>query len=653
MSKPTNKSPDPKQKEKDASKMHRRSRTGCFTCRLRRKKCDEGKPSCRACKHLGLKCEYKRPMWWSNNEQRRQQKEIIKNIIKRTKLNEKTNQPLPTSANTPPSLCHSLPTTTTFSDHVDRTRSASVDSQFSNEFNFNQIPSHDYFSSSMMPPPDFASAHPHFPMFQPYEVDIKTETQTFINDIPTQRDSSVSTFSTYQIPPTPHSSGFAMHPTESWVQQDYYESRRESLNEEPLDFHSFEFPHGPFTPTHQAIIDVDDSDRHLLDHFVDKVLRLIFPILDVNQHGSAGHDVVLPALEKNKTYLHCCLSIAALHMKATERIQGEQIDNDIMRHRYATISELCEALNRDTDHDQILEATLGMIFFQCSVGRPGDSLPDIPWHQHFQAATSLVHKLDLPRHLVDLNAHTDAQPPFNMTLTAWIDILGATMVGRVPSFADTYREKNMAQSAMGLADLMGCDDRVMYLISEIACLEAMALEGMEPMQLCSHIRYLGDQITAMDPGAGTLATAFSPTGAIRPKQLRKNMTAVFRCAARIYLCILVPDFDRYSHSITTLVDGLVQAMEYIPAGPEGFDRSLVWPLLIAGSVSLPESSFRNMFHDRCQRLGEASDFGSLGRIKELLKDVWRTNDIAFSRGERQSIHWRDAMRQKGWDYLLI
>ncbi|KAI9705788.1 MAG: hypothetical protein M1820_005036 [Bogoriella megaspora] len=653
MSKSALKSPDPKQKDKDATKMHRRSRTGCFTCRLRRKKCDEGKPSCRACKHLGLKCEYKRPMWWSNNEQRRQQKEMIKNIIKRTKLNEKTNQPLPTSINTPPSLCHSLPTTTTYSDHLARTRSASVESQFSNEFNFNQIPSQDYFSSSMMPPPEFASSHPHFPMFSPYEVDIKTETQTFINEIPTQRDSHISTFSTYQVPPPPNSSGLSMPPTESWVQQDYYEERRESLNEEPLDFNFFDFPHGSFTPTHQAIIDVDDCDRHLLDHFVENVLRLIFPILDTNQHGSARQDVIMPALETNKTYLHCCLSIAALHLKATERIQGEQIDNDILRHRYATISELCEALNRDTDHHQILEAALGMIFFQCSVGRPDDSLPDIPWHQHFQAATSLVDKLELPRHLIDLNAHPDAQPPFNMTLTAWIDILGATMLGRPPSFADTYREKNMANSSMGLGALMGCEDRVMYLISEIACLEAIATEGMDTMQLCNHIKYLGEQISAMDPGPSALATAYSSTGAIRPKQLRTNMTAVFRCAARIYLCILVPDFDRCSSTITSLVDALVQAMDFIPAGSEGFDRSLVWPLLIAGSISLPDSSFRSMFNDRCMRLGEAAEFGSLGRVKELLKDVWKFNDAALARGERQSLHWREAMRQKGWDFLLI
>ena len=61
-------------------------------------------------------------MWWSNNEQRRQQKEIIKNIIKRTKLNEKTSQGIPMSANTPPSLCHSLPTSDTFSDGMACTR---------------------------------------------------------------------------------------------------------------------------------------------------------------------------------------------------------------------------------------------------------------------------------------------------------------------------------------------------------------------------------------------------------------------------------------------------------------------------------------------------------------------------------------------------
>jgi len=624
------------------------SSTGCFTCRLRRKKCDEGKPSCRACKHLGLKCEYKRPMWWSNNEQRRSQKEHIKTIIKRTKLQEKSTQGITMSANTPPSLCHSIPTSDTFSDGMGHTRAPSVDSQISLDYNFNPVSTPGLYDSVAMPPPMFAPSFPHPGQFAPYEVDIKTESQMFINDIPTRRDSTISTFSTYQAPPVIGQP----FPTENWVQQDYYESRRESYAEEPLDFQVFDFPHGSFSPSHQATIQVDECDQHLLNHFIDNVLRLIFPILEVNQHGSARSDVILPALESNKTYLHCCLSISALHLKATQRIQGEEIDNDILRHRFATISELCEALNRDTDHAQILEATLGMIFFQCSVGRPDDCLPDIPWHQHFQAATSLVNKLDLPSHLVSLNGQTHSQPPFNMTLASWIDILGATMLGRTPSFADTYREKLIADAPSGLSELMGCDDRIMYLISEIACLEALKHEKMDEVQLCTHIRLLGDQISLCETPA-VVDTAYSSTGAIRPKQLSRNMTTVFRWAARIYLCSLVPDFDRTQASITNLVSALSDAMEFVPGGAEGFDRSLVWPLLIAGSVSLPGSSFRTMFADRANRLGEASDFGSFGRIKELLKDVWRINDDALANGDKQSVHWRDTMRQKGWDFLLI
>jgi hypothetical protein len=126
----------------------------------------------------------------------------------------------------------------------------------------------------------------------------------------------------------------------------------------------FDFSHDVPVAPRQVAIELDENDQRLLDHFIKFVLPSIFPILETNQHGSSARtDLILPALESNKCYLHCCLSISAQHYKATMNIQGEQMDNDIMRHRYATISELCTALNRDEEHQQILEATLGMIFF--------------------------------------------------------------------------------------------------------------------------------------------------------------------------------------------------------------------------------------------------------------------------------------------------
>ncbi|THW05743.1 hypothetical protein D6D26_01966 [Aureobasidium pullulans] len=630
-----------KDAKSNASKMHRRSRTGCYTCRLRRKKCDEGKPGCKACTHLGVQCVYKRPMWWSNTAKRAEQKELVKDRIKLTQTAKKAKD----ASTPPPSLCK----TETGSDSKPSSRTPSVCTPFAPEINFTQVSPEGYFA---LPPPEALMSHPPYPMFSPYEVDIKTERQIFINDVPTRRDSTISTFSTFQPPPMGSSChGFA---PESWVQQDYFDMQQESFTEEPVNFEFFDLPHGKTAPNHETVIEVDEADKPLLNHFIQKVSKLIFPILDANQHSSTRSDIILPALETNKSYLHCCLSVSGLHKKSTEDVPSEEIDEHILRHRYAAISELCAALNEDKNHAQILEATLGMIFFQCSVGRATDTIPDIPWHQHFQAASDLVDRLELPTTVIAAMQCGDvSRPPFNMALTAWIDILGATMLGRYPRFADTYRDLNIGKGSAGLSELMGCDDNIMFLISEIACLEAHKLEGMDDLVLCDYVKILGHSIGYCEPGPGAVKSAFSGTGAIKPKQLSINVTAAFMYAARIYLCSLVPGFRLDDHNVTSLVSAFCNVMEYIPAGPEGHDRSLVWPLLVVGSVSLPTSSFRSMFEERCSRLGEAASFGSFGRVRELFKDVWLLVDSEAAIGSYQNVSWRDVMRQKEWDFLLI
>ncbi|KAK0369076.1 hypothetical protein CLIM01_13565 [Colletotrichum limetticola] len=649
---------------KAKSQMHRRSRTGCYTCRLRRKKCDEGSPMCSACKHLGLTCEYKRPMWWSNNDARRKHKDDIKMIIKRKKLSEKASHTIQTSVGSPPGLSHSLPTSATFSDPLDRTRSASIDSHFSQAFNFNSPPTvgADYAAYNPQMHPDFMFSG--FP--SPYEIDVKTERQVYMNDVPTLRESTISTFSTYHTPPPPGTILPSSVPLDGeWTEQIYSE-RKESLSEEALNVNFFDFSHGPAMSNRQVAVELDENDQRLLDHFIQFVLPTIFPILDSNQHGSVGSDLILPALQSNKGYLHCCLSIAAQHYKATMNVPGEEIDQDIMRHRYATISSLCDALNKDENHQEILEAALGLIFFQCVVGRFDDALPDIPWHQHFQAAISLVQKLDLPRLVSDPHEQM-TQTPFNMTLTSWIDILGATMQGQAPTFAHTYREKHLSNNpSLGLRELMGCDDRVMYLISEIACLEALKGSGMDDITLCQHVHALGDQINLTEIGEPGPKMPYNNNGSLSPKQLSKNMTAAFRLAARIYLCSLVPGFNPAQASCVGLVEKLANVLQLIPSGPGGFDRSLVWVYLVGGSVSLPGSSFRALFEDRVAQLGDVSDCGSFGRVASLLNEVWmQTGNIkssdscAGSPGSTQGaeavayIHWRDVMQMKGWDFLLI
>lgn len=583
------------------------------------------------------------------------QKDIIKNAIKCTQMTKKAQQAHHgTAVTTPPSLCHSVPSMPTtaeiYPDSAPHSGQNSAESTpLSQPYDFPHFAPDGLFQ---MPLP--MQQHVQYPNFSPYEIDIKTERSIFVNDVPMRKDSTISTFSTYQ-PPSIQSDGISTFPADGWVQHEHHESLNETFLEEPLDFNFFDFQHGQMSPNHEAVLEVDDGDKYLLNHFLDKVIKLIFPVLDANQHGSVRTDVIVPALESNKAYLHCCLSIAGVHMKATQGLSGEQIDNDILRNRYAAITDLCEALgNENSDHAKILEATLGMIFFQCSVGRSKDALADIPWHQHFQAASELVNTLMLPNLVVaPIKENSEpARPPFNMTLTSWIDILGATMAGRAPTYADTYRELNVQCRSAGLAELMGCDDRIMFLVSEIACLDSQKNDITE-LALCNYVNTLANEILRMEPQEGAVQNCFSATGAIRPKQLRTNLTAVFAFAARIYLCTLVPGNDLRAASMRHVVNRFTAAMGFIPEGPDGFDRCLAWPLLMAGANAAPETEFRSMFAARCAKLGDAAEFGSLGRVRELLHDVWTINDANAAAGDLRGVHWRDVMQSKDWDFLLI
>lgn len=601
-------------------------------------------------------------MWWSNADHRRMQKDNIKVIIKRKKLSEKTTttaQVMTPGSDTVPELSHSLPTSATFSG-MDRTRSASIDSEFDLEFDFSAPQIADFTAYNAQMHSSHSNYAPVYPEYAPYEVDVKTERQMFVDDNLMRRESTISTFSTFH--PPPQDAMLQSFPADGEWNEDLCSDHHESMPEEVLNANFFDFAHGsPAAEERQSTIPpLSESDENLLNHFVASVLPTLFPILETNGHGNARSDMVLPALQSNECYRHCCLSISAQHFKNTTGAQGQDIDNDIMRHRYATISALCSALTADQNHMQILEATLGMIFFQCVVGKPNCTLPDIPWHQHFTAAISLVEKLQLQT-LVTEPARQTYPTPFNMTLTSWIDILGGAIQGKAPTFAHTYREKHLSpvNTSLGLRELMGCEDRVMYLISEIACLEDLKRNGMDDVQLCQHVTSLGGQIGLTEPANPNDRESkipFNASGVLSPKQLSKNVTAAFRLAARIYLCSLVPGFHPTQESCVGLVEKLRNALDFIPSGPDGFDRSLVWVYLIGGSVSTAGSGFRHSFEERVAGLEGFATFGSFGKLNVLLREVWGVVDNAGKTpggGLRPYVSWRDVMVMKGWDFLLI
>jgi len=515
-----------------------------------------------------------------------------------------------------------------------------MDSAFSGEFDFNALPNASVFAVPMVPTMNIG--FDPFSTFTPFEVDVKTETQLFIDDVERRRDSTIMT-SCFQPTMSPDQSG-----TETWVQKDFFERRQDSFVDELIDPHAFDVSNQIFSPT-DMIIEVEDADQYLFSHFCQNILPIIFPIRETNQSTPSNYQMFLTALQSNKAFLHCCLAVAAISLKSTIPKESQDLlDADFERHTITTINEMCTKLQDGKDQTQLLEAALAMIYLRNLVGGAQDtSVSELPWSSHFNMATEVINKMSLINQALQVGS---PEPTINLSIASWIDILGATMHGKTPKFSHLYREKNVRGEAIGLSELMGCDDKIMFLISEIACLEELKAEGMEEIALCMHIGTLGNHINNTEhvPASVEVASVFPPTGGVDAKQLGRNLTAIFRTAARIYLCSLLPDFDRHQPNIQSLVASLTDMLEFIPAGEFGFDRALVWPLLIGGSVALPGSSFRTKLAERAQMMNGSDAFGSYARMREVLTEVWRCNDDGSKR-----LHWRDAMKQRGWDYLII
>ncbi|PWY78472.1 hypothetical protein BO94DRAFT_178417 [Aspergillus sclerotioniger CBS 115572] len=414
-----------------------------------------------------------------------------------------------------------------------------------------------------------------------------------------------------------------------------------------------------------SLIPLSDDDKPFLEHFINKVVRVVLPIPEIYPGNQTHVTEIVNSLQNNRAYLHCCLSASAIHLKASQRLD-DQLDPEIMNHRYTAISQLSRTLLHDSGDMHALNGTLALIFYYSAVSNPDDYLPDISWRHHFTAVWNLVKKLDRP------------PSPFNVSLIAWIDILGSTMVGKTPAFSHTYRTKNAKGIGSGLERLMGCNDRLMYLISEIACLEDLIADptsNMDEQEIRKQFAGLTAQLNwAEDPNRGFEAI-YNPKGGIKPDKLTKLISGIFQLAARIYLYSVMPGFDYHDGTIMNLVNSISVDLTYIPSGPNGFDRCLAWPLFMAGVHSTPSSNFRRVLTERVAAMGYLAKFGSFGQMYRILKEVWvaregplttPSNAAEPQPGESsegadggsqqpppEECHWREVMKRKNWEFLVM
>ncbi|KAI2473481.1 fungal-specific transcription factor domain-containing protein [Annulohypoxylon bovei var. microspora] len=399
----------------------------------------------------------------------------------------------------------------------------------------------------------------------------------------------------------------------------------------------------------------DAKKYYLLNLFFDTILPTIFPILQLSWHNPSISDLIRPTVDSNESYFYCCLMIAAHHYNNTRNLL---LRHDITKYHGETIVRLRASLDNEENYRQVLETNLGLILYHCHVGSyDTQSTLNIHWQSYFQGAASVAVLLKLPSlnpgYSADISSTWNR---FYSSVMAWVDILGATMKGSAPSFAPIYREMHSSgnNANLGLYELMGCDDRVMHLISEIACLDSLNKNGFDEANLREHISALDGELVLVEKHETNLKMATNFDGSLDVVQLTKNVTKAFLWAARIYLYSLAPDFLPSQPSCVELVEKITVIFQHIPSGPTGYDRCLVWPYLISGSVCTASSGLRQLINSRIENLGDAARLGNFSGLIPVLREGWRRVDSypglpAYA----PYTPWREIMEEMGWEYLLI
>jgi hypothetical protein len=292
-----------------------RSVHGCWTCRLRHKKCDESRPSCISCSTRGLAClgYAAKPEWMDGGEVERRKRNEIKRIVKQ---NRRVNQERVTMLPTPQSSVSNLSTPLLeYSQSIYLpSESTSSPDEFDHEIldkEYN-IDYHLYDCFSSFPPHSSTENDPSTTSFPPHSS--------------TENTLSVSLF--------PSASPLAEH-----ISSTTSESRSQTDSDSSLFDSSY--------------AKLEDREAILLMHYLDSVFYVQFALYNPLS-CSYGRGWFLSLLRGSKPLYYGTLALSAYHLQSLH--SGDQSNKcesrhstDLKRYENLSIQGLRHNLQNDID----------------------------------------------------------------------------------------------------------------------------------------------------------------------------------------------------------------------------------------------------------------------------------------------------------------
>ncbi|CAJ2500785.1 Uu.00g036380.m01.CDS01 [Anthostomella pinea] len=230
----------------------------------------------------------------------------------------------------------------------------------------------------------------------------------------------------------------------------------------------------------------------------------------------------------------------------------------------------------------------------------------------------------------------------------WIDIIAATAGGEAPRLQKYHAELlHGERPPIRLEDFIGCHNWAMVQIAEIAGLaawkkdrkdhaslslvelvrradliESSLRQGLSNLDITSIV----NPQSVFDPSAQAPHLPFSGLGievladaAMRTTPALALHTSIWAQAALTYLCVVVSGPQTGLPEIRESIRATMDLIRLLPS-PLCL-RTLVWPFAVTGCLALPEEE--TFFLDLIIRMGAMQVFGTVKEALNIMQSVWR------------------------------
>ncbi|KAG0706749.1 fungal-specific transcription factor domain-containing protein [Suillus ampliporus] len=593
-----------------------RAKSGCYTCRIRRKKCDEQPGvdgSCQTCVRLRLQClgfGAKRPEWLRASDKVVDLREKIKNFLAAQGMIKGHSGAGPRPSDQEPSIL-SLSADSTSPSTSPQTPTLSI----SSDERHPGIARNDYLRGD---------TDARLPVMQ--DMDSPLDARETYPGVMLPAYPSSTTYTTSLDPswsqsilPRPHTSDFSATYHARFPDEDNYS----------VIPSGYDMP-APIYTLHQNWYDLNFAQNTSLQHYMDHVLRIQY----LHADGSID-SLIWNLIHSSDTAREAACLLANLHRKST---QGGSIGYNAPEDR-DVYKRIQRATKPVTEGDAL--GSLCMVSYFLFSGGQGH------WQAFLDSACQFsINFLKLKHPSPDwaLMSCTDSMR-FIIKTSMWFDVLASATLIRRPMFLEVLRSLygpaalNNDRAELSMMGVMGCENRIVLALAEIADLACWKDELVQAGKLSvPELVRRGQRIQSILES--TIDSSRHHDGDTE-KSIRRRLTSeVFRASALVYLHSVIsgdhPQCPEIIAGIQDTVDCLKRAESDVSTARHVV-RSVVFSICICGCLT-DDIPHREYFLRRL-REQQTETVGNCARVGDLMRRVWR------SRAGGKPVDWRVVMQE--------